>query len=316
MKIRIDTAVRSSLAAFILLSAVTSSQAQEKKKLHPRWNWETHQVQTIDYAKTFPVNGIEANVPDMPFAEWFQHVVGRGARVDWEVNDCGEQTGTAADRGRDFPMCVEARTVKPGFFYISVDIQFGTFNRGINKMKPVVRSIIAGDEFGGEWLGNLSDLPKTMMAHENAPQHLDPNGGFFTPSEKPADAFNDVHGISVQTMKNAGDKYVWMPPQGGIEVGSPLYEFESVLIDGTIWQFETKKLGGVSYKFAGKFAKTRFDTDGKMIYEKVLSGHLTKLVKGKTAAETDMTFDYNTRPCKGCGQPSIFVPAQARTINP
>ncbi|HRH47074.1 MAG TPA: hypothetical protein PKY82_35840, partial [Pyrinomonadaceae bacterium] len=115
--------VQISLITLCILFLFTYLPAQTKKKKHPRWNWEKHQTEVINYAKQYLVSDIEPNVPKMKFADWFQQTVGKESKVEWDINDCGEQTGTPEDRGRDFPMCVAANAVKAGFIYISVNIQ-------------------------------------------------------------------------------------------------------------------------------------------------------------------------------------------------
>lgn len=299
--------VQISLITLCILFLFTYLPAQTKKKKQPRWNWEKHQTEVINYAKQYLISDIEQNVPKMKFADWFQQTVGKESKVEWDINDCGEQTGTTEDRGRDFPMCVAANTVKAGFIYISVNIQFGTFGHGIMKMKPVVRSITAGDEIGGEWLDNLSDLPKILALHEKTLEHLDPNIGVFKVTGKLPTEFEKVEGMWVKTMDyDPQGKYIWVTPTGGLIVGNLMYELQAVLLDGKNWFFETQKLNGVSYKFEGKFAKLKFDSTGAILGKNVLQGHLTKLINDKKVTETDLNFNFEIteRSCKGCGQPS------------
>ena len=306
MKIYTKNFIHSAIIVLVVLTLFVCSQAQTKKTKHPPWNWEKHQTEVINYAKKYLVSEIEPNVPPMNFADWFQATVGKEAKIEWDINDCGEQTGTSADRGRDFPMCVAANTVKAGFIYISVNIQFGTFGRGITKMKPVVRSITAGDEIGGEWLDNLSDLPKILAAHENTPEHLNPNLGVFKVTGKLPTEFEKVEGMWVKTMDyDPHGKYSWVTPTGGLIVGKIMYELQSDLLDGKNWFFETNKISNVSYKFEGKFAKLKFDSSGAVLGENVLQGHLTKFVNSKKVVEADLNFNFvlTERPCKGCGQP-------------
>src|SRR5512143_2448191 len=63
----------------------------------------------IDKAKTVLVSMFDKNLPKVTL-EYFLTSESDGRKIEWEVNDCGEQTGNpAVDRGRDFPLCVEAR---------------------------------------------------------------------------------------------------------------------------------------------------------------------------------------------------------------
>ena len=155
--------IRLFVTFLIILSAVAGSSAQTKRSKRPRWNWEKHQAEVIDYAKKYLVSGIEPNLPQISFEKWFQTTVGEDAKVEWDINDCGEQTGTSEDRGRDFSMCVKASAALGTDVSVSVNIQYGTFKRGITLDKPVVRfiSVSREDDFGQQ-PEKLSDLSKRL----------------------------------------------------------------------------------------------------------------------------------------------------------
>jgi hypothetical protein len=306
-----------SICLLIFFSCVP---AQTKKKKHPRWNWQKHQAEVIEYAKKYLVSEIEPNVPQMMFADWFQQTVGQVAKVEWDINDCGEQTGTSADRGRDFPMCVEAKSVKAGFIYISVTIQFGTFKRGIMKIKPIVRSITVGEEIGGNWIDKLSDLPEYLVGSEKKSEYPNPTGGVFRVSGKQPAGFENIDELLIRTMDYDGkNKNIYVESKGGIEIGQIYYEIGGIILENENLYLETKKINDVSFKFLGKLAKLKFNSDGSMLGEKALRGHLTKLINGQKAAETDLVFDFVLNsPCKGCGQPpnqKLLVPDQILKIS-
>jgi hypothetical protein len=305
MKIYTKNIVRSFAVAAFILTLLICCSSQTKKKKHPRWNWEKHQTEVIDYAKKYLVSEIEPNVPPMSFEKWFQQIAGKEAKIVWDINDCGEQTGTSEDRGRDFPMCVGAEVVKSNSIDISVNIQFGTFGRGITKMKPVVRSITVGDEIGGNWLDNLSDLPEYLVGSEKKSEYPNPTGGIFRISGKQPAGFGVIDGLLIRTMDYDGkNKNVYLESMGGIQVGQVFYEFSGRLLENENVYFETQKINDVSFKFLGKAAKIEFDAED-LKSEKALSGHLTKLVNGETTAEADVVFDFVLKnPCKGCGQPN------------
>src|SRR5438132_1293620 len=106
------------LAAFI---AATSASAQN----------DQYEKRAIAYAKQIPVSQFDASLTGQRFGEWLRATVGTQAKIKWEVNDCGEQTGTAADIGRDFPSCVEADVELSGVRKIVISIAVGTFAKGI-----------------------------------------------------------------------------------------------------------------------------------------------------------------------------------------
>ncbi len=292
MKIHKNNLVRLVVISIFVLALFTCLQAQTKKKKYPRWNWEKHQTVVINYAKKYLVSEIEPNLPQISFADWLQQTVGKDAKIEWDVNDCGEQTGTPEDRGRDFPMCVAANTVKAGYIYFSVNIQFGTFGRKSLTMKPVVRSITAGDEIGGEWLDNLGDVPKYLESHNKTPAYLNPNGGVFKFSNNPPVEFKNIDGILIQSVNFNPGKYIWAALAGEIVVGQTPYKFQSFMVDRQYWKFETSKIGGVSFKFEGEFAKLKLDSNGEVSGDNVLHGHLIKFVRGKKAEEADLFFNF------------------------
>ena len=65
------------------------------------------------------------------FSVWFAELVGSTTKVVWEVNDCGEATGSAADRDRDLPMCAEARAFLGKDREVVISIMVGTTRKGI-----------------------------------------------------------------------------------------------------------------------------------------------------------------------------------------
>ena len=112
----------------------------------------------IRYAKNTTVSRIELGMSKQSFDRWLRKTLGKGHPVKWEVNDCGEQTGTPADRGRDFPMCAEA-TAESMDVYFSVSLMVGTFETGVSRTRPQIRGIFVHVEGEGEFeVKRLSDL--------------------------------------------------------------------------------------------------------------------------------------------------------------
>ena len=72
------------------------------------------EAKLIADAKAVSVHKLDLMLPDLSFEKWFQKESGPDARYHWEVNDCGEQTGSPNDTG-PIPTCVEAdSTLKDG----------------------------------------------------------------------------------------------------------------------------------------------------------------------------------------------------------
>ncbi len=78
-------------------------------------------------------------------------------KLIWEVNDCGEQTGSPADRARDFPMCVQATAELTHKQPFVVSVVMGTFKRGIVG-RPQTAWILVGDKA----LKTLSEIPSNV----------------------------------------------------------------------------------------------------------------------------------------------------------
>lgn len=86
----------------------------------------------IDVAKRAIVSDLDKTLPRVTVDGWLRELVGPQAVVTWDVNDCGEQTGDpVVDRGRDFPMCAEARVALPDKRTLSLSLAVGTQRRGL-----------------------------------------------------------------------------------------------------------------------------------------------------------------------------------------
>lgn len=61
----------------------------------------------IEALRHTPAALLDPALPPILFGEWLPRELPKGAAIQWETNDCGEQTGDPAlDAGRDFPTCV------------------------------------------------------------------------------------------------------------------------------------------------------------------------------------------------------------------
>lgn len=104
---------------------------------------------------------LDAELPRKPLADWFRRVVGPQAKVNWELNDCGEQTGTASDRERDLPVCVGVRGALPDGRQVFADLIVGTVRKGMNGRVSVYQAgILRGDQV--DTIRRLRDLPERL----------------------------------------------------------------------------------------------------------------------------------------------------------
>jgi hypothetical protein len=118
----------------------------------------------LGYAKGIPAARLEPGLDESPFAEWLQNRLGSAATIDWEVNDCGEQSGDPSDRDRDIPMCVQAGGLK-GDRKVAVVIGVGTFKRGIVGA-PAVRFIDVEKNGQARDVDTLAKLAEELGAAE------------------------------------------------------------------------------------------------------------------------------------------------------
>jgi hypothetical protein len=142
-----------SIAAMLLSLFTLQSQAQP-----------IAEEQIIAYAKKIDVSQLDSTLPSQSFAHWFRKTVGSAAKITWEVNDCGEQTGRKSDLERDIPICVQAEADLKEGGKVVVMIAVGTLRRGLTKeLEGIYYSVY---EEGGETynLKHLRDLPKTLNA--------------------------------------------------------------------------------------------------------------------------------------------------------
>jgi hypothetical protein len=247
----------------------------------------------IAYAKRISVSRIERGMPSTQFGVWFANIVGPRTPITWEVNDCGEQTGTPQDRGRDFPMCVEVHAQQAKDFFISVSLQVGTFKRGV-RGKPVVRNIFLGEnDNSGNYAKNLRDLDQQLKQRTKDLAYFDPNSGVFILPDDDKSVFNDYLQMWITTVEyDRRERSYPVRPYGGISFGATIFKFRKTFYDGTRWTFQTRIVDGTSYQFEGKFAKYKLDAHGAPIPENVLRGHMIKFVNGKKVAEADLTFSF------------------------
>ena len=85
-----------------------------------------------EFSKHIDVTKLDASLPSESLYDWFNGLAKETERVEWEFNDCGEQTGTEADRGRDFPKCLEGSIVSSTTHarMLGIQVYVGTWQRG------------------------------------------------------------------------------------------------------------------------------------------------------------------------------------------
>jgi len=125
---------------------------------------DRYEKRVITYAKRISVLQLDRGLADKPFGQWFRALVGDEAKINWDVNDCGEQTG-APDIDRDFPSCVEARARLSNGREVAITIGVGTQNKGIAGL-PSVYAAFVQDKTAVNEVRKLGELAKAL--NENA----------------------------------------------------------------------------------------------------------------------------------------------------
>ncbi|HUI57147.1 MAG TPA: hypothetical protein VLY04_19360 [Bryobacteraceae bacterium] len=118
----------------------------------------------IELARKVPVSKLEPGLPKQALARWLTQAAGPAAKITWEVNDCGEQSGNPeTDRGRDFPMCVDGIANLAGDRKAIVSVVMGTFQKGVTG-PPRLWSVSVGKDNRFDPVSKLRDLPARIQA--------------------------------------------------------------------------------------------------------------------------------------------------------
>jgi hypothetical protein len=84
---------------FVLLLCASAAPAE---------NQSARETKLIALVKSTPVSNLDPALPPVRFDQWLRTQAGADARYQWEVNDCGEQTGAPGQNPDEIPTCVEA----------------------------------------------------------------------------------------------------------------------------------------------------------------------------------------------------------------
>jgi TonB family protein len=94
----------------------------------PTQSWENRAVVSTQRALA---SELDAELPRLSFAEWFEKVVGQRSGVIWQLSECGDRVETAPNGTEDARACVEANTILPDGRRVIVMIAVGTFKKGM-----------------------------------------------------------------------------------------------------------------------------------------------------------------------------------------
>lgn len=106
------------------------------------------------------------------FSVWLANVVGRTTKVVWEVNDCGEATGSAVDTGRDLPICAEARAFLSQHREVVVGVAVGTTRKGVGRASGLYYANLVGQDGSTRDAKTLSGLAQ-LLVHDELSIHFE-----------------------------------------------------------------------------------------------------------------------------------------------
>ena len=136
---------------------------------------------------------LDAELPKLPFTDWFGKVVGPGAGVVWQLSECGERTDAAANGDGDTQACVEVNSILPDGRKVIVMIAVGTFKKGVTgppafrfgvldlkgELRPIRRLSNLEKLLSGQW--EPANIPAVILPEVNIPGvRLAPNDAYST----------------------------------------------------------------------------------------------------------------------------------------
>ncbi|MCX6121702.1 MAG: hypothetical protein NTX44_08795 [Ignavibacteriales bacterium] len=90
------------------------------------------EAHAIEYVKRISPSELDSTLPEGKLSDWLTKIFGKDATVEWELNDCGEQTGNPyVDKQRDLPICVEIYAKLAERRKLWITILVGTDQQGI-----------------------------------------------------------------------------------------------------------------------------------------------------------------------------------------
>lgn len=130
--------------------------------------------------KKLPASDLDPALAKEALSAWISRIGGPKAKLFWEVNDCGEQSGDApVIEGRDLPACVQASIFLADGREFGVLVNVGSWQKGFVG-KPFVRQVYWAEGQQTHTLKRLSQIPAEIRnGSAEAP------GSDAPPAEKP-----------------------------------------------------------------------------------------------------------------------------------
>ena len=136
---------------------------------------------------------LDAELPRLPFTDWFGKVVGPGAGVIWQLSECGERIDAASNGDWDTQACVEVNTILSDGRKVIVMITVGTFKKGVTGppafrfgvieqngvLRPIQRLRDLQKLLSGQWEPAI--IPAAKLPEVGMPSvRLAPNNAYST----------------------------------------------------------------------------------------------------------------------------------------
>ncbi len=161
--------MRRVIVLFLLASSFAGAQARPQRKAPTKRSapQPTLEQRVVSTVQKLSAKSLDPELPEQPFAEWFQSVVGATTKVAWESNDCGEQSGDPKTTPTDFPVCGQASAKLSGGRTVTVMVAVGSYKKGITG-DPAVFFIGLDFQNTFEPVEKLHDLPEALKkeSHE------------------------------------------------------------------------------------------------------------------------------------------------------
>jgi TonB family protein len=136
---------------------------------------------------------LDAELPKLPFTDWFVKLVGPGVGVVWQLSECGEQVDATPNGDGDAQACVEVNTILSDGRRVIVMITVGTFKKGVTgppafrfgvieqkgKLRPIRRLSDLQNLLSGQ--GEPANNPAAKLPEVSMPSvRLAPNNVYST----------------------------------------------------------------------------------------------------------------------------------------
>lgn len=108
------------MVAWLLLGTQPQQPAMLEKQL-------LFEKQSVAEVQRVPASDLDARLPMLPFADWFEKVIGPGAGVNWQLSECADERTEVPN---DIRACVETSAILLDGRLVILRVSVGTFKKG------------------------------------------------------------------------------------------------------------------------------------------------------------------------------------------